>query len=108
MKNKDPNVLNSVNVSTGLMVESVKKSKVSSLAKVVVLMEEIEGSLNRHQVEVLHDFENVPMMNVEKHKILRILVNLVHNAKHACDDSARLDKRLTVRLVNGEAESRYR
>jgi two-component system, NtrC family, sensor kinase len=32
------NVLNSVNISTGLIVESVKKSKASSLARVVVLL----------------------------------------------------------------------
>ena len=41
-------------------------------------------------------------MNVEKHKILQILVNLVRNAKHACDDSGRADRRLTVRMVNGD------
>jgi signal transduction histidine kinase len=40
-------------------------------------------------------------MNVEKHKILQILVNLVGNAKHACDDSGRADRRLTVRVANG-------
>ena len=34
------NVLNSVNISTGLIVESVKKSRASSLAKVVVLLQE--------------------------------------------------------------------
>ena len=28
-------------------------------------------------------------MNVEKHKILQILVNLVRNAKYACDESGR-------------------
>ena len=34
-------------------------------------------------------------------KILQILVNLVDNAKYACNDSDRADKRLTVRVENG-------
>jgi ligand-binding sensor domain-containing protein/signal transduction histidine kinase len=178
------NVLNSVNISTSLIVESVKKSETPGLARVVVLLQkhaqdlgafitqdsrgkhvpaylaqlaehllteqetnvreldslrrnvehikEIvamqqnyatfggvkeqvnvvnlvedslrmnEGALNRHQVEVIREFEDVPPLNVEKHKILQILVNLIRNAKYACDDSARADKRLTVRVVNGD------
>jgi signal transduction histidine kinase len=53
-------------------------------------------------VEVVREFGNVPPMNVEKHKILQILVNLVSNAKHACQESERADKRLTVRVANGD------
>jgi signal transduction histidine kinase len=32
-----------------------------------------------------------------------VLVNLIRNAKHACQDSERADKRLTVRVANGES-----
>jgi PAS domain S-box-containing protein len=178
------NVLNSVNVSASLVVDNVKKSKASSLAKVVTMFQEHEhdlgtfitsdtkgkqlpaylaqlseqlladqmttvneltlllkniehikeivtmqqtyarvsgvkevinlrelvedslrmnlGALDRHGVEVVREFENVPPMNVEKHKVLQILVNLIRNAKHACQDSERADKRLTVRVTNGD------
>jgi PAS domain S-box-containing protein len=178
------NVLNSVNVSTGLIVESVKKSRVSSLARVVTLLQEHahdlgafvtndsrgkhvpahlaqlsehlraeqganvreldllrrnvdhikeivtmqqsyaalggmkemvkvvnlvedslrinEGAFSRHELEVIREFENVPPLNVEKHKILQILVNLLRNAKYACQDSERADKRLTVRVANDD------
>jgi signal transduction histidine kinase len=178
------NVLNSVNVSTGLIVESVKKSRTASLSRVVLLLQEhahdlgefisndsrgkhvpahlaqlaehlqaeqetnvrelellrrnvehikgivaiqqdnavfggikemvnvvnlvedslrmIESALRRHQVEVIREFETVPPLNVEKHKILQILVNLLRNAKHACQHSERADKRLTVRVANGD------
>jgi len=177
------NVLNSVNVSTGLLVESVKKSKIARLAQVVGLLQEHapdlgefitqdpkgkqvpgylaqlsehlvaeqtamvneldslrrnvehikeivamqqsyatfggvteiinvvdlvedslrlnEGAMNRHRVEIVREFEPVPPMNVEKHKILQILVNLMRNAKHACQDADRTDRRLTVRVANG-------
>ena len=182
------NVLNSVNISTGLIVESVKKSRTSSLARVVVLLREHahdlgefitndsrgkhlpahlaqlsehllaeqatniseldalqrnvehikeivamqqnyatfggvkeminvadlvedslrlnEDALGRHRVQVIRQFETVPPMNLEKHKILQILVNLLRNAKHACQDSQRSDKRLTVRMANGEGRIR--
>jgi ligand-binding sensor domain-containing protein/signal transduction histidine kinase len=178
------NVLNSVNISASLVVDSVKKSKVASLAKVVALLREHEhdigtfftsdprgkqlsaylsqlsehflegqkatvkeldslqsnighikeivamqqsyakisgikeiinlrelvedslrmneGNLNNHHVEVVLEIEDVPPINVEKHRILQILVNLIRNAKHACQDSRRADKRLTVRVANGE------
>jgi signal transduction histidine kinase len=52
-------------------------------------------------VEVVREFEDVPPLNLEKHKLLQILVNLLRNAQHACQDSERADKRLTVRVVNG-------
>jgi signal transduction histidine kinase len=182
------NVLNSVNVSAGLIVESVKKSRAAGLARVVLLLREhahdlgtfitsdskgkhvpaylaqlsdylaadqeaivqeldslrrnIEhikeivamqqsyakvggvkemvnaiglvedslrmnsGSLNRHQVEVVREFAEVPLMNIEKHKILQILVNLIRNAKYACDDSERTDKRMTVRVASGDGRIR--
>ncbi len=176
------NVLNSVNISTCLLVESVRKSKVPALARVVDLLrqhahdigdfiandskgkhvpaflgdlskflmaeqetfaKELESlrrnvehikeivamqqnyatagglkeltnvlelledsvrindsSLIRHGVEIIREFENVPPMNVEKHKILQILVNLIRNAKYACDESGRADKRITLRVAN--------
>src|SRR5438034_11814451 len=35
-------------------------------------------------------------------KVLQILVNLIRNAKYACDAAGRPDKRLTVRVTNGD------
>ena len=178
------NVLNSVNISTTLIVQSVKQSRASSLARVVVLLQEHahdlgefithdsrgkhlpahlaqlsehllaeqetnlrelsslrqnvehikeivamqqnyatfggmkemvqvadlvedslrlnEGALSRHEVEVIREFEAVPPLNLEKHKFLQIMVNLLRNAKHACQDSERADKQITVRVANGE------
>jgi signal transduction histidine kinase len=61
-----------------------------------------EVSLNRHQVKVIREFENVPPMNIEKHKVLQVLLNLIRNAKFACDESGRKDKQMTMRVANGE------
>jgi PAS domain S-box-containing protein len=178
------NVLNSVNVSASLVVDSVKKSKTANLAKVVAMLQENEhdlgmfitsdtkgkqlpaylaqlsehlladqkttlneltlllkniehikeivtmqqtyargsgvkevislrelvedglrmnhGALDRHGVEVVREFEDVPLINIDRNKVLQILVNLIRNSKHACQDSERADKRLTVRVTNGD------
>jgi signal transduction histidine kinase len=61
-----------------------------------------EGAFKRHGVEVVRELTKVLPMNVEKHKVLQILVNLVRNAKYACEDSARADRRLTVRVAKGD------
>src|SRR5581483_826469 len=57
-------------------------------------------ALGRHEVRVVRDFDaaSLSMINVEKHKVLQILINLIRNAKYACDDSGRQDKRLTIRV----------
>jgi PAS domain S-box-containing protein len=178
------NVLNSVNVSASLVVDNVKQSRVTSLAKVAALLREHEhdlgtfitrdakgrqlpaylsqlveqlladqkaaiielellvkniehinevvamqqsharvsgvreiinvrdlmedslrmneAGLHRHQVEVVREYAEVPLINVDKHRVLQILVNLIRNAKHACQDSGRGDKQITVRVANGE------
>ena len=58
-------------------------------------------SLARHDVEVVREFADVPDVTVDKHKLLQILVNLVRNAKHSCDDAGLAKKRLTLRVANG-------
>ena len=59
------------------------------------------NALGRHGVELIREFEEVPLINIDKHKVLQILVNMVRNAKYACEESGRADKRLTLRVANG-------
>jgi C4-dicarboxylate-specific signal transduction histidine kinase len=101
--------------SLGRNVEHIKEivamqqsyAKVAGVKEIVNVQSLVEdglrmnlGALDRHGVEVIRDFQDVPPINVEKHKILQILINLLRNAKYACDESGRPDKRLTVRVVN--------
>ncbi len=60
------------------------------------------GAMSRHNIKVQRDFEDVPPILTEKHKVLQILVNLIRNAKYACDDSGRDDKRISLRVWNGD------
>lgn len=57
------------------------------------------ASLARHGIQVVRDFaRGLPRITVQRHKVLQILVNVISNAKHACQQSASTDKRLTVRI----------
>jgi signal transduction histidine kinase len=61
------------------------------------------GALVRHEVRVVREYgENLPEITVDKHKLLQILVNLISNAKKACDESPQPQKLLTVKVVNGD------
>jgi PAS domain S-box-containing protein len=57
------------------------------------------GAFARHGVTVRREFGEVPRIEVDKHKVLQIIVNLVRNAKYACDDSGRSDKQITLRVA---------
>lgn len=75
---------------------------VTETVKVVDLVEDSlrlnAGAFARHGVTVRREFNDVPPITVDKHKVLQILVNLVRNAKYACDESGRQDKLLTLRI----------
>lgn len=60
------------------------------------------AAMARHGVQVERDFEPVPALLVDKHKILQIVVNLIHNAKYAVQESENPDKRLIVRVKSHE------
>ncbi len=57
------------------------------------------GSLASHEIKIVRDYAIRPTLTLEKHKVLQILVNLIRNAQHACDESGRPDKRITLRTT---------
>ena len=59
------------------------------------------SALVRHDVQLVREFqEPLPEITVEKHKVIQILVNLIRNAKQACDASGRADKLLTLKATS--------
>jgi signal transduction histidine kinase len=56
-------------------------------------------AFSRHGVKLACEFEDVPAVTVDKHRVLQILVNLIRNAKYACEDSGRSDKRITIQVT---------
>jgi len=57
-----------------------------------------EAAYGRHNVQLVRDYEEVPALMVDKHKVLQILINLLQNAKRACVQSGRAERRVTVRI----------
>ncbi len=54
------------------------------------------GAFERHGVKVEQQFSPVPLVRVDRHKVLQILINLLRNAKYALDEVKRTDKRITI------------
>ena len=57
-----------------------------------------ELSFARHGIEVVRDYEPLPSVVADRHKLLQILINLVSNARHALIESSTERPRLQVRL----------
>jgi signal transduction histidine kinase len=55
------------------------------------------GSLARHDIDLVRDYTARPVVTTDKHKVMQILINLIRNAKYACDESGRRDKQIAVR-----------
>ncbi len=84
-------------------------AKLCGVTEVVEVIDLVEDSLRlnagafaRHGVTLKREFGEVPRITVDKHKVLQILVNLIRNAKYACDDSGRSDKLITLRIERTE------
>jgi signal transduction histidine kinase len=60
------------------------------------------ASLTRHEVTVVKEFAAAPMLPLDKHRILQILVNLISNAKHAVDVMTEHPHRILLRTTWSE------
>jgi PAS domain S-box-containing protein len=85
-------------------------AKLCGVTETIAVVDLVEDSLRlnagafvRHGVTLRREFGEVPPITVDKHKVLQILVNLVRNAKYACDESGRSDKLLTLRVEKAPA-----
>ena len=55
-------------------------------------------SLLHHQVTVVKEFSDVPLLMLDKHRVLQILINLIRNAMHAMKDMSDQQSRIALRL----------
>ena len=61
------------------------------------------GSLERHRIALVREFEVGMNVSIDKHRVLQILVNLIRNAKHAMQEVDRDDKQLTITVNRTES-----
>ena len=100
--------------SVGQHIEHIKEivamqqsyAKVSGVYENLDLVALVEDALrinaaafDRHGIELVREFaENIPLVRVDRHKVLQILINLLRNAKYAMDAQSGQPKRLVVRV----------
>lgn len=83
----------------------------SSLIEPVLLRDLIEDvvricdvSLARHTISLVKDFNDVPPIDLDKHKVLQILVNLINNAKQALEPVNDRPSQIILRLESAGNE----
>lgn len=81
-------------------------ARVSGVTQRVAPAELMEDALRMHaaalerlQVEVIREFQPLPALLLDRHRILQILINLVSNALHALAASPQGTHRLTLRIL---------
>jgi C4-dicarboxylate-specific signal transduction histidine kinase len=71
----------------------------TSLSKLVEDAIQINSAgLERHEVQLIREFEELGDVEIDKQKILQILVNLISNAKYAVSGNDKEEKLLTIRI----------
>lgn len=81
-----------------------EKTKVTALIEDALEMN--AGALKRHIINICREYGPNQSLEivVDKHKVLQILINLISNAKSACAESGRSEKRITIRLIAAEKQ----
>jgi PAS domain S-box-containing protein len=78
-------------------------SGITELLQVADLVEDAlrinAGAMDRHGVTVVREYSETSPVLVEKHKVLQVLVNLISNAKYACEASGQDNKQVTLRVA---------
>jgi C4-dicarboxylate-specific signal transduction histidine kinase len=52
----------------------------------------------RHSVRLVREYDFVPTIIVDRHKVLQILINILQNAKYACDEAGHTGEKVIVRI----------
>ncbi len=85
-------------------------ARVSGVAETVGVIDLVEdairmnvGAMERHSVQLVREYDELPVFLVEKHKVLQILVTLMRNAKYALDEGAPAQKIMTLKVGTNSA-----
>lgn len=64
-----------------------------------------QAGLQRHEVTVQRDYADDMIIHTDKHKVLKILINLISNAKYALTHGGKAEKLLTLRIARGDDQT---
>jgi signal transduction histidine kinase len=62
----------------------------------------VAGAMDRHGIEIVPDFAELPPLLIDKQKFLQIVVNLISNSKHAVLASPKPLRQIVLRLSRTE------
>lgn len=87
-------------------------ARLSGLVEVINARELVEDAvrvdevaLRSQGITLIRDFQDTPSVEVDKHKVLQILINLIRNARHAMSASNRVDKNLSLSIRSGDGHT---
>jgi signal transduction histidine kinase len=76
-----------------------KKSVMNMATDPVQVMETalmMQNGLQKHPIKIVREFTQIPPVQLDQHKVLQVLINLISNAAHALYPCKRNDKQLTI------------
>ncbi len=86
-------------------------ARVAGVAEKAALASLVEDALQINSaalaglgVTVIRRFDEVPLLMVDKQKVLQILINLVLNARYALEECAQTEKRLVITIARTDKE----
>jgi PAS domain S-box-containing protein len=119
---KERDTIQSETRSLSKNIEHIKKivsmqqsyARIAGVSEIVSPVEILEDSVRvhevayqRHCIRVVREFSDVPKISVDRHKVIQILVNLLGNAKYACDVNSPANRIIRLR-VSAPASNRIR
>jgi ligand-binding sensor domain-containing protein/signal transduction histidine kinase len=66
------------------------------------------GSIAHHQISIVKEFAEVPLVLLDKHLMLQILINLIGNAKHAITPGTQKPSQITLKVDIAESTDKPR
>ena len=64
------------------------------------------SSLLRHNISLVRDYQTSIMIWIDQHQVMQILVNLIRNAKHACQAAKQTNSQIKISVVQSAGEIR--
>jgi signal transduction histidine kinase len=62
------------------------------------------AALEREGIRVVREYQDVPPVSLQRHRVLRILVNLIRDAEHAMSKVEQTERQLTLRVNHGDGD----
>ncbi len=63
------------------------------------------AAFERHGISIVREYSEVPAILIDRHKVIQILVNLLQNAKYACDSRKSKDRQISVHVTDAGRHS---